>query len=333
MILSDSLQIESLLLGNFGASGPIGTAGATVDRFACFFIAQTTPSITLTIPIPGIVGNSRQIILHNTGSATVTINSVSVAAGRFIIVKWDGTGWRNIPAPSLSPVSQLVFTTSGNYTPSLGVKAIIVEMAGGGGGGGGIANVPVGSCCSAAGGNSGAYVRAFVTAAQLVAYGSPVPFVVGAAGSAGLAGGGSSGGSGGGTAFGAASQLEAKGGLGGPGNNLANNLNRIQLSSGITAGFTVTPGQALNMGSMNGTRGGFGYSTVTRPYSGGKGGTHKLGNCPWRGLRVAAGVNTALYNGTGFGVGGNGQAATGPSGGAAAGFAGRQGVIIITEFF
>jgi hypothetical protein len=50
--LTSDLFLATLVLGNFPAGGSIGSAAATVDRFACIQVAQTTSEQTLSLPLP-----------------------------------------------------------------------------------------------------------------------------------------------------------------------------------------------------------------------------------------------------------------------------------------
>lgn len=52
MYINDNLQVAQLSLGNIAASGQIGTAANTVDKFSDFLITQTVTGVLATLPIP-----------------------------------------------------------------------------------------------------------------------------------------------------------------------------------------------------------------------------------------------------------------------------------------
>jgi hypothetical protein len=95
MKIGNKLTIGTITLTNFAANGAIGTAAATVDIASSFTINQTTAGITLTIPSPTINDIGQVLTIMNVGSVSVVINSVTVAAGRSVDVKWNGNSWAN----------------------------------------------------------------------------------------------------------------------------------------------------------------------------------------------------------------------------------------------
>lgn len=80
-------------LGNFGSSGSIGTAAATVNARSSFVIPQTTASVALTLPAPTSSIAGRIVYVANTGTQAFTLNGTSVAIGTGIAHIWNGTAW------------------------------------------------------------------------------------------------------------------------------------------------------------------------------------------------------------------------------------------------
>jgi hypothetical protein len=211
-----------------------------------------------------------------------------------------------------------IFYSSGTYTPSAGMQYVIVEMVGGGGGGGGVTATAPTNGAAGGGGGSGVYVKFYRTAAEI---GASQAITIGAGGAGGAAGN-NAGASGGNTVFGA---FSVQSGIGGGGAGAGG------------AGIGGNPGSTWTIPSISyivqGQKGGDGIA-VGNPNSassGGAGGSSLLGF-------GGSANNSALSNpnqgrdGTGFGSGGGG-AASYAGGAAIKGGEGRQGIVIVTEFF
>lgn len=211
-------------------------------------------------------------------------------------------------------VVQQVFTGSGTYTPTTGMKFCIIECIGGGGGGGG-AQSSSGSGAGGGGGQAGGYSRSRKTASDI---GTSQTVTIGAAGSAGSSGAGT-GGTGGDTSVG--SLVVARGGAGGVG------------SSGSTPGAGGSAG-STGTGDVTiaGTPGNTGYSCniVTVAAFSGSGGSGPFGAGGRSVVRFGTGV-VAGVAGNGYGAGGGGAVEFNASSGVAGG-AGAAGLVIITEF-
>ena len=212
---------------------------------------------------------------------------------------------------ALGTISIQVFTSSGTYTPTVGMKYCIVEAVGAGGGGGGAASSAGGTFNGAGGGGAGEYARSVLAAAAI---GASKAVAIGAGGSAGAAGN-NNGGTGGDTTLGS-TIVVASGGLGGGG----------AVSAAIgAAGVNGSGGTGDFL--AEGDRGQQGFSAtslVLLPYNrGGNGGSSMFG----RGGAGSPSVSVLPTYGGGGGGGGsyNGVAAQ-------AGVAGKAGTMIITEF-
>jgi hypothetical protein len=249
--------------------------------------------------------------ITSSGSITVTNSGVtSIVAGSGISVS-GATGAVTVSASAagIGTVNFLVYTSSTTYTPTSGMKYVIVEGVGGGGGGGGTAGFGGG-----AGGAGGGYFKMKLTAAQV---GASQTVTIGAAGSAGASGGGT-GGSGGTTSFGSYGT-----GTGGAGGAFSGNNNQSARTTGGTGSSTVT---AVLINGQQGGPGGQNQSSVAGP--GGNSGLGCGGQGYWGALNQG---NAAGLPGTGYGAGGGG-AENGTNGAANAGGAGTVGAVIIYEY-
>jgi hypothetical protein len=224
-----------------------------------------------------------------------------------------------------------VFTGSGTYTPTTGMKYCLVISTGGGGGGGGADTSAGGSGDTGVGGGGGAggtCIEMF-TAAQI---GANQTVTIGGAGSAGSGTGGGNGTTGGNTTFGAL-HTATGGALGtGSGSSSAD----AQAIAGGDGG--VPSGGLLNSTGGDGTSGIGGGVDGTTDLNFGIGGTG--GASFWGGGgRGGAGATVTLTTdttqagraGKAFGSGGGGgiclNATAGVSGGA-----GVEGVCVVMEF-
>lgn len=204
----------------------------------------------------------------------------------------------------IQSVHTQTFTSTGTYTPTIGLAYAICEVVGAGGGGGGGDSTPH----SGAGGGAGEYIRVLVSAATL---GTSQTITLGPVGSAGSSSGGN-GGNGGSASIG--SLIVANGGFGGTGGS-------TQPSPG-SGGFGGTvPAGGLDVVGQSGGNGTNGGSFAL----GGPGGSGIYGG--GGALIVQSSGSNSGANGTGYGSGGSGGC-----NGAAAGGAGAPGIIIITEY-
>lgn len=212
------------------------------------------------------------------------------------------------------------FTSNDTYTPTAGLLYAIVEVQAGGGGGGGVVSTLANQNCIASGGGGGAYSSGNFDAATI---GASQAITIGAAGTAGANTGGN-GGNGGTSSFG--TLIVCGGGNGGLGD--ADAANGFE-SPGGAGGTVSTPGNIL---SIAGQRGSTGFGILDDGIGANGGNSHLgLGGT----ARGAPTGSTPYANsgdiGTGYGAGGSGAISLG-GGGAVAGTAGTQGIIIITEF-
>jgi hypothetical protein len=203
--------------------------------------------------------------------------------GVFLIMAYDGVGisgnqlqtggagtlpiWAAGSGSNISNVNIVVFTSSGTYTPSPGMKQCIVEICGGGGGGAGASTAAPNRIMGAgSGGGSGGYSKKVFTSAQIGAS-QTVTIGVGGNGSSGY-GNGSPGGT---TSFG--SFLTASGGSGGTPVFTGGGVN-YQVANGGGGGvgsggdinFAGTPGGSCYVQPGNNNTpvayGGFGGSSI-----------------------------------------------------------------------
>lgn len=245
-------------------------------------------------------------------------------------LRGDGT-W-NVPASSgVSTAAVQTLSSSGTYTPTSGMKFIIVEMCAGGGGSGGT-SAAAGVCAVSASGSPGGYLRFMMTAAQV---GASLSYSVGGGGAGGTAG--ANGTAGTATTFG--NWTAAAGAASALGNS--NNSNQAPALNGTNTVGTGTVIQNIRS-SGNG-----GYSFSINGTFLGAAGARALGamggsgnQCPNVLFALSAGSGTATFSGPGyfgggFGCGGPGTIQYSQASGSTqtnTGTAGTVGTIIVTEY-
>lgn len=223
-----------------------------------------------------------------------------------------GAGWKSIEGGGL--IGRRVFTASGTYTPSPGMRYCVVTAQGGGGAGSGSAVPTAGTVSLGAGGACGAYSVGTFTATDI---GASKAVTIGAGGTAAS---GAAGGNGAQTSLGAL--ITAPGGPGGPVFNSA--PVPAANGNGLTSS-APTGGNLYSSRGANNSQLALGLSS-TICYSG-AGGSSIFGS---GGPSVQSGVAGAM--GIGYGSGGSGSA-TLVSGAALAGGNGASGILIIDEYF
>lgn len=220
---------------------------------------------------------------------------------------------------SITRVNIQVFTASGTYTPTAGMKYCIVECIGGGGGGGGVAASSTLNG-AAGGGGGGGYKRTIISAATI---GASQTVTIGSAGS----GGSTSGGNGtAGTTTSLGTLVGAGGGGQGTGVSSPAASGRANGGSGGgNGGGTSTPSF---VGVGNRTQDSF--YTASLAVSG-RGYRSGMGGGTVSGIALSAAGATAGKNSTSYGAGGSGAAMLATNTGVAGGN-GTAGLMIITEF-
>lgn len=249
---------------------------------------------------------------------TLTGPSQTIVGAAGISVSSAGST-HTITSPPVPVVQR--FTASGTYTPTAGMRYVIVEAVGGGGGGGGAsATVATSFSCGAAAG-SGAYSKGIFSAATI---GVSQTITIGAAGSVSSGG---SGGTGGTTSFG--SLIIVTGGVGGVQSCLATSV--IPCSQSGSAGGTVTTSGGL---AIPGARGGSCQANTANNFINvSSGASTPLGMAPMGGLvSTTSAIGTQESPATGFGASGTGTANK-FSGPIKTGMAGTPGIVIVEEHF
>lgn len=251
-----------------------------------------------------------QQILYST--AANVIGQLTTANSKFPATNSSGT----LAMRAFSVVSQ-VFTASGTYTPTSGMLYCIVEVIGSGGGGAGCASTGASTVAAGGGGGAGGYSRKVISAATI---GASQTVTIGAGGTGGT--GNAAGNNGNTSSLGAL--ITAGGGAGG-GNAGAAGVTTVSGGVGGTGGS----GDVNITGGAGGVA--FGAFVVASPaISSGKGGDSAFGG---GGISIA-GTSTSNDGvaGNNYGSGGSGAANTNSQGSARNGGAGKDGVVIITEF-
>lgn len=84
---------NSLNIADLPTGGSIGVAGATVDIYEKFNIAQTTSGQNITLPDPTISSDKKLVYVENTGTVDFTILGIVLSTSYFIPAIWNGTSW------------------------------------------------------------------------------------------------------------------------------------------------------------------------------------------------------------------------------------------------
>ena len=252
------------------------------------------------------------------------IELTSVADGDEVgIFDISASAYRKITKANLvgSPITQVVtqvFTSSGTYTPTSGMKYCWVRCQAPGGGSGG---ADMGTISGAAGGGGGGeFAEGVFTAAQI---GASKTVTIGAVGTAGAAAGGTNGGVGGTTSL--VTLLTCIGGSGGIGTGAnsgsqAPRLGGIGGTGGTGGDFRVAGGKG-NPGIVFVPTG-----VVGDPLMAGDGGDSVLG----RGAKGTTTIDAAGTAGQNYGGGASGATEDDTTG--QAGSTGGAGIIVVVEF-
>ena len=291
------------------ATGKLNLIGGTVA-------AGTNPVRT-----DGTGANTAKIEVQTSQAIAATdATKIGLAAFNSAQFSVDANGFvSTLSSGTFSSVVRQVFTSSGTYTPTSGMKYCDVEIVGGGAGGGGSAAVAGGQASGGGGGAGGGYSRKIFSAATI---GGSKSVTIGAGGAGGAAGGatGSNGTAGGTTSFDAL--ISATGGGAGQGGLASgtNGVTAVRSIPGVGSGGDFNTYGGIGEGS-------FGWSTLAYAGNGGSSfyGTGGAVNGSSGGV---SGVSNIAY---GYGSGGGGGSA-GDGATARAGASGLSGICIITEY-
>ena len=292
-----------------GTAGvPLVSTGATSDpAFGTAVVAgggTGDTSFTAYMPIAGgttSTGNLQSVT--STGTAGQVLTYVSSSA----LPTWQTVGG----GPSFNAINQIVFTTSGTYTPTANMAYCIVEAVGPGGGASDGGN----------GGGGGGYAKAFFTAAQI---GSSITVTIGTGGAGSTTA--TAGGTGTSTTFVSgvlACSITATSGQGSPavGTGIYD-----QVPSGN--GGTATVAGATSYFISSGSVGGAAYSTGNTGTGGDSffgGGANALF------VPVPPGDTAPINGNNGVSYGGGGGSGWAGASGSTGG-SGANGLVIVTEY-
>ena len=323
-----SVGNAATVVTNANLSGDVSSVGNTTTigllKVTNAMIAATTIDLTakVTGTLPIANGGTNSIATPtaggiNYGTGTAQAYTAVGTSGQFLqSAAGAAPVWAQPGPTSVQVLTSL--TPASTYTTPAGVKAIMVELIGGGGGGGGAVVAASQRGTAAGGGGSGTYTRILI-----VNPASSYLYTIGIAGTAGTVAGGN-GGTGGASSFNNGA-ITAPGGTGGVGCLAQTGANGGALKTlGGTGGAAGIGGNISRVGEDGGT--GF----VTTGISlGGKGSSSFYGS----GGESPVAITTQTIAGvaaTGYGAGASGAAVYFAA--AAAGAAGFQGVIIVTEY-
>lgn len=256
--------------------------------------------------------------INNTLQTPFNVGATSVTS--------TGTQLNYLNALTAVPINKIAVqrvTTSGagTYTPTAGMKYVIVQAQAAGGGGGGAADAAATQFAFGTGGGGGEYIEAVFQASDI---GASKPYSVGAKGAGGAAGA-NDGTAGGNTTFNT-TWIVATGGALGPGgaSAAASQFFVAPTAAGGGSGGSVATGTLINQ--IIGGNCGVSFALVAQGLfsEGGNAG------CGVRGAVAKAATSAAGNNGT-LGCGGGG-AGSYNGGGAFAGGDGGDGFITFIEF-
>ncbi len=290
-----------------GINGSLNGNAATATKLQT---ARTIGGVSFdgsaNIDLPGVNKAGNQSTTGNAATATKLQTARTING-----VKFDGSANITLTAANLGLsdssgyvgrlVNTLVFTSSGTYTPTPGIKRIRVTITGGGGGGGGCKAISNNETFFGAGGGAGGTIISIITPTQ-----NSYPVTIGAGGAGGVSA--TNGTSGGNSVF---ASLIAPGGAGG-GKVGVTNTNGGNGGVPSTGDIRITGGHG-----GDGQSGNIGVS--------GEGGTSHWGG----GGRAGAGGGVS---GKAYGSGGGGAYDAGYSGTSMTGGKGAAGICIIEEF-
>ncbi|HAJ8374783.1 TPA: phage tail protein [Escherichia coli] len=290
-----------------GINGSLNGNAATATKLQT---ARTIGGVSFdgsaNIDLPGVNKAGNQSTTGNAATATKLQTARTING-----VKFDGSANITLTAANLGLsdssgyvgrlVNTRVFTSSGTYTPTPGIKRIRVTITGGGGGGGGCKAISNNETFFGAGGGAGGTIISIMTPTQ-----NSYPVTIGAGGAGGVSA--TNGTSGGNSVF---ASLIAPGGAGG-GKVGVTNTNGGNGGVPSTGDIRITGGHG-----GDGQSGNIGVS--------GEGGTSHWGG----GGRAGAGGGVS---GKAYGSGGGGAYDAGYSGTSMTGGKGAAGICIIEEF-
>jgi hypothetical protein len=318
---SSLLNLESIT-----SFGNADYPAVSTDRYTKTTAAFTAPR-SVTLPLANSFNSGQIITISDDFAAINSTNVLKIARqGADLIQGSSAPLIMSIPKGSYSLVSdgisqwsvinrhpsvaRMVVTSNATYNTPTGVKFLFVECIGAGGGGGG-AQAVVSQCSIGGGGGAGGYANAVIS--------NPSASYVMTIGSGGGGGVGNAAGSGGGvTSFG--SVVIAQSGNGGS-----------SLAAGTTPNFVAAGTGGTSTGDMQsqGSSGGLGVRQSGTMGRSGDGAAAGIFCGAISGLFAA----DADGNSSGSGYGGGGGGAISYSTASKTGGAGRQGVIIVTEYY
>ena len=327
-VLNNSLPIIPVSTKTTGYTITAADCGKTLN-------SNISSSATFTLPAASAVPSNCEIFTQNTTTYALTIGGTMNGSSNPVLFQYNkarlvsnNSSWYgdiSTGSAAYNLVSIRTFTTGTTYAPTVGTRAIMIEMVGGGGSGQAGSTPTAGNASCGGGGGSGGYARKFFTGVNLA---SSYTYSVGSGG-VGPAAGTSPGATGGDTTFTGPGSVTvtAFGGAGGLTSTLTTSTFTPAIGPGGAGGAVSTNGD-VNIGGEGGD-----YCIATNndgPYIiGGKGGAGMFGGAGTPDYRVAGSFTTGTP-GTGYGFGGGGGITLGSSGVVAE--SGGSGVIYVWEF-
>lgn len=316
LLVTSNTGVPSILAGP-GATGKVLQSNSAA---APSFSTATYPSTA--------TGTGTILRADGTNWVATTATYPNTAGTSGNVLTSDGTNWNSTAPTQFNALTGQIFTASGafTYTPTSGMKYVIVELLGGGAGGGGVATTAGAQTSVSASGSGGGYVKFILTAAQV---GASKTGSVGVGGAGGAAGN-NAGTNGGNTTLATSSAWTASGGVGGAGGAAV--VTAVSVPATTAGSNTTGTGTLLVNKPGNASEGGGSFTAGTSVILAGKGADSFYGQGGNFGIIYPTGNVTNAGNGAvGFGAGG-GAAINYGTATQAAGGAGTTGIAIFTEF-
>lgn len=327
----------TLTLGGTPTTALLQATSVTAGWTGQLSLTRGGTNASLTASTGGIVYSDASSLAILTGTATAgqivrsgasaaptwsTATYPATAGTSGNVLTSDGTNWVSSAAASVGSVATQIFTGSGTYTPTSGMKFAYIEEWGGGGAGGGntdCSGLPS-NTANGGGGGAGGYGARLFTAAQV---GASASVTIGAAGTGSA---GAIGGTGGTTSIALTGSgtitMTATGGVGGA-VSISATLTNGQISQGGLGG-TNTNAEAAYTGAVGGSGMSGSYNSMS-----GTGASSSIGGGGKSKFSTSGAV--AGDAATGFASGGGGATAIGTAT-LAAGGNGSPGFMRITEY-
>ena len=116
MEINSTLLREKLPNITLGASGPIGTAAATVDNVSHVGLTASAANLSFTLPTPTDLRSGRDFRVTNTGAISYAVLAKFIGVNEYADFSWDNGAWHS-EAPTTASASDFWRTDPGSQLP------------------------------------------------------------------------------------------------------------------------------------------------------------------------------------------------------------------------